>query len=94
MTEPAIARPSKMLLQDWEMHGYPMPDVPYRREEGKEPVVDLGNGHKLHAQEYGNPDGEPVIVLHGSPGAVATRRMSAILIPRVTASSCSISAAA
>ena len=30
--------------------------------------VDHGPDHKLYWEEYGNPDGEPVMFLHGGPG--------------------------
>jgi proline iminopeptidase len=31
--------------------------------------LDVGRGHALYAEESGNPEGKPVIVLHGGPGA-------------------------
>ena len=31
-------------------------------------VLDAGDGHQLHVEHSGNPDGVPVIVLHGGPG--------------------------
>ncbi len=31
--------------------------------------IEVGDGHVLHASEYGRPDGLPVVVLHGGPGA-------------------------
>ncbi len=31
-------------------------------------VLDAGDGHQLHVEQSGNPDGVPVIVLHGGPG--------------------------
>lgn len=30
--------------------------------------LDVGDGHELHYFECGNPDGEPVILVHGGPG--------------------------
>lgn len=36
---------------------------PYERR-----VVDTGDGHRLYVEECGNPEGRPVIVLHGGPG--------------------------
>lgn len=63
-----IDQPSAMLAEDWARDAHPEPTTPYKRAESEEPAIDLGNGHKLHAQEYGNPNGEPVIVLHGGPG--------------------------
>lgn len=37
---------------------------PYAQHE-----LDVGSGHVLYLEETGNPDGLPVIVLHGGPGA-------------------------
>lgn len=31
--------------------------------------IDVGHGHRMHAQEYGNPHGTPAVVLHGGPGS-------------------------
>ena len=31
-------------------------------------MLDTGDGHKLYVEQCGNPDGIPVIVLHGGPG--------------------------
>ena len=31
--------------------------------------IAVGDGHVLHASEYGRPDGLPAVVLHGGPGA-------------------------
>lgn len=30
--------------------------------------LDVGDGHELHVEECGNPDGLPVVFLHGGPG--------------------------
>lgn len=68
MTMPQIDSSSRMQDGDWDSITHPMPEKPYQRDRSKDPVVDLGNGHKLHAVEYGNPNGEPVLFLHGGPG--------------------------
>jgi proline iminopeptidase len=34
--------------------------------------VDVGDGHVLHVEQLGNPDGTPVVYLHGGPGAGCT----------------------
>lgn len=34
-----------------------------------EKMVEVGNGHKLYAQLWGNPNGVPVVFLHGGPGS-------------------------
>ncbi|GGH28727.1 proline iminopeptidase [Cribrihabitans marinus] len=31
-------------------------------------MVDVGNGHRIYVEQCGNPDGLPVVVLHGGPG--------------------------
>lgn len=31
-------------------------------------MVDVGDGHSLYVEQCGNPDGRPVLVLHGGPG--------------------------
>ena len=31
-------------------------------------VVDMGDGHRIYVEQCGNPDGIPVVVLHGGPG--------------------------
>lgn len=31
--------------------------------------IDTGDGHVVHAAEFGRPDGQPVVVIHGGPGA-------------------------
>jgi proline iminopeptidase len=31
-------------------------------------VIDVGDGHRLYVEQCGNPQGEPVVVLHGGPG--------------------------
>ena len=32
-------------------------------------MLDVGNGHSLYIEQSGNPDGIPVLYLHGGPGA-------------------------
>ena len=34
--------------------------------------LETGDGHSLHVEECGNPDGIPVVFLHGGPGAGTT----------------------
>jgi proline iminopeptidase len=31
-------------------------------------MLDVGDGHTVYAEESGNPDGKPVVFLHGGPG--------------------------
>jgi len=46
------------------------PIPPYRTERLK-----VSSLHELHVAEYGNPDGKPVVLLHGGPGAGANPTM-------------------
>jgi proline iminopeptidase len=41
------------------------PDTaPFRTQD-----LPVGDGHVLHVQEFGRPDGQPALVLHGGPGS-------------------------
>ncbi|GAA6147136.1 prolyl aminopeptidase [Pseudooceanicola nitratireducens] len=31
-------------------------------------MLDVGDGHTIYVEQAGNPDGQPVVVLHGGPG--------------------------
>jgi proline iminopeptidase len=35
-------------------------------------MLDVGDGHRVYWEECGNPDGKPVVVLHGGPGSGCT----------------------
>lgn len=37
--------------------------------------LDVGDGHQLYYEEAGNPDGKPVVLLHGGPGGGCTPKM-------------------
>lgn len=37
-------------------------------------LLDVGNGHRVYWEESGNPDGWPVVVLHGGPGGCSMAR--------------------
>ena len=41
---------------------YP-PIEPFRQR-----ILDTNDGHKIYIEECGNPEGIPVVVLHGGPG--------------------------
>lgn len=45
-------------------------------------IVDTGDGHQLYVEENGNPDGQPVIVLHGGPGGGCSPYMRRLFDPR------------
>lgn len=36
----------------------------------------VGDGHRLHVEQYGRPQGLPAIVLHGGPGSGSSARMT------------------
>jgi proline iminopeptidase len=46
------------------------PIEPYRTG-----MLDVGDGHSLYWEVCGNPDGKPVVMLHGGPGAGCTPGM-------------------
>lgn len=37
--------------------------------------LDVGDGHELYFEESGNPDGKPVVFLHGGPGGGSSPKM-------------------
>ena len=51
-------------------------DMPATRRRGLYPeiepyesgMLDVGDGHSLYWELSGNPDGKPVVFLHGGPG--------------------------
>ncbi len=53
-----------------------MPDK-YRQS-----LVSVGQGHRLYVEESGNPDGVPVVVLHGGPGGGCSPSMRRFFDPR------------
>lgn len=42
----------------------------------------VGDGHELYVEEVGNPDGLPVVVLHGGPGAGCNEAMRRFFDPQ------------
>jgi proline iminopeptidase len=44
--------------------------------------LDVGDGHRLHVEECGNPQGIPVVVLHGGPGGGCSPMMRRYFDPR------------
>jgi proline iminopeptidase len=52
-----------------------MADLHPEREPYAEYPLEVGDGHVLHIEESGNPDGKPVIVLHGGPGGGISPKM-------------------
>jgi proline iminopeptidase len=45
-------------------------------------MLDVGDGHQIYVEQCGNPDGAPVIVLHGGPGGGCSARDAAVFQPR------------
>ena len=70
------------------MARYP-PIEPY--EEG---MLDVGDGHRIAWDVAGNPDGKPVVILHGGPGSGSPPDRGAGTTRPATASSSSTSATA
>jgi len=46
-------------------------------------MIDVGNGHKVYMEQCGNPDGIPVVVLHGGPGGGCSPAMRRYFDPKV-----------
>lgn len=46
-------------------------------------VLDVGDGHKVYVEQCGNPQGIPVIVLHGGPGGGCSPAMRRYFDPTV-----------
>lgn len=44
-------------------------------------MLDVGDGHKLYVEQSGNPDGIPVVVLHGGPGGGSSPAMRRFFDP-------------
>ena len=44
--------------------------------------LDVGDGHSLYVEQCGNPDGKPVVVLHGGPGAGCSPFMRRFFDPK------------
>ncbi|WP_116597713.1 prolyl aminopeptidase [Primorskyibacter marinus] len=46
-------------------------------------MMEVGGGHTIYVEQCGNPDGIPVIVLHGGPGGGCSPTMRRYFDPRV-----------
>jgi proline iminopeptidase len=46
-------------------------------------MLDVGDGHRIYVEQCGNPDGLPVVVLHGGPGGGCSPAMRRYFDPRV-----------
>ena len=46
-------------------------------------MLDVGNGHQIYVEQCGEPNGIPVVVLHGGPGGGCSPAMRRYFDPRV-----------
>lgn len=46
-------------------------------------MLDVGDGHQVYVEQCGNPEGSPVVVLHGGPGGGASPMMRRFFDPQV-----------
>ena len=46
-------------------------------------VIDMGDGHRIYAEQCGNPHGIPVVVMHGGPGGGCSPAMRRYFDPGV-----------
>ncbi len=46
-------------------------------------ILDVGQGHRIYVEQCGNPDGVPVVVLHGGPGGGCSPAMRRYFDPAV-----------
>lgn len=46
-------------------------------------MVEVGQGHKIYIEQCGNPNGIPVVILHGGPGGGCSPAMRRYFDPRV-----------
>ncbi|OSP54640.1 prolyl aminopeptidase [Pseudoruegeria sp. SK021] len=46
-------------------------------------MLDVGDGHRIYVEQCGNPDGMPVVVLHGGPGGGCSPAMRRYFDPEV-----------
>ncbi len=54
------------------------PIEPFNRQ-----MLDVGSGHKVYMEQSGNPEGLPVIVLHGGPGGGCSPAMRRYFDPKI-----------
>jgi proline iminopeptidase len=45
-------------------------------------LLDVGDGHRIHWETCGTPDGKPAVVVHGGPGSGCTPAMRRLFDPR------------
>ncbi len=69
-----IYRPGKIAENAWQ---YPLPE---KRADGM-CIVSTRPPHALYWHEYGNPEGEPIMLLHGGPGVVNNQKIAQLFKP-------------
>jgi len=52
-------------------------------EANRSSFLDVGGGHRIYYEESGNPDGKPVVFLHGGPGGGVSADMRRFFNPDV-----------
>src|SRR5210317_1896167 len=45
--------------------------------------LDVGDGHSIYYEEYGNPNGKPILFLHGGPGAGFSNSHKGFFDPKI-----------
>lgn len=45
-------------------------------------VIDMGDGHRVYVEQCGNPQGQPIMVVHGGPGGGCSPAMRRYFDPR------------
>ena len=49
----------------------------------QEGYLDVDNNHKIYYEQYGNPNGKPILFLHGGPGAGFSNSHKAFFDPKI-----------
>ena len=60
-----------------------MSDLYPATEPHRSGMLDVGDGHRIHWEDCGNPDGKPAIVLHGGPGSGCSPRHRRLFDPQL-----------
>lgn len=79
-------RPKVLVQADCASWLQPLPDYrllkPVAELNVSKRWIDVGAGHSLYVEESGNPDGKPVVILHGGPGISPSPRMRQFFDPK------------
>jgi proline iminopeptidase len=60
----------------------PAPQIEPEIEPHAHGLLDVGDGNHVHWESVGDPDGKPVVLLHGGPGQGTSPRMRRAVDPR------------